>query len=121
MKLGRVIGLAIAVLLFAGGVTVYAISVKSDAAIAAEAQSYVPKCNGEEMAPGDTCLRVGGDGTSQTYDEMKAAQTPDKVRSQYAARRLTGIILALAGALLAGLLILRTVVVARRPAKPVAR
>ena len=121
MKLGRVIGFAIAVLLCVGGVTVYVMNVKSDAAIAAEAQSYVPKCNGEEMAPGDTCLRTGGGGTSQTYDEMKAAETPDTVRSAYAARRVTGIVLVVAGVLLAGLLVLRIVLVARRPAKPVTR
>jgi hypothetical protein len=121
MKLGRVIGFVIAVLLCVGGVTVYVMNVKSDAAIAAEAESYVPKCNGEEMAPGESCLRVGGDGTTQTYDEMKAAETPDKVRSQYAARRLTGIILVAGGALLAGLLVLRIRRVGRRPAKPLAR
>jgi hypothetical protein len=44
-----------------------------------ESNNYEPVCDGQQMHPGDTCMRFGYGAVSQTYAEMAADHTPDKL------------------------------------------
>jgi hypothetical protein len=108
----RLIGLAVAVVLAVVGWIVVDVSTRSPAAIATEAADYVPSCDGKLMSPGDQCVTSDGP-AAKTYDELKAEVTVDSLRSQYANRRVAGLILIAVGGLLAASVIARTALVAR--------
>lgn len=113
MKLGRVVGFLIVLLLCGSGIAVYQASVRSDNALVNESNNYEPVCNGEHMRPGDTCLRFGKGAVSQTYSEMVADHTPAKLAHTYANRRTFGVWLIVIGGVLGALIVLGIVLSAR--------
>jgi hypothetical protein len=113
MSGGRLAALAIAVVVGVTGVIVVSLNAKSDDAITAEAANYVPSCDGKAMSPGDQCITSTGS-SAQTYDQMKADVTPDKLRTSYANRRDFGTAMLIAAALILGSVVTRIVRVKRR-------
>jgi hypothetical protein len=114
VKLGRVVGFLIVLLLCGGGIALYEASVRSDNALVNESNNYQPVCNGEHMRPGDTCLRFGKGAVSQTYTEMVADHTPAKLAHTYANRRAFGEWLIAIGGVLGALIVLGIVLSARK-------